>query len=67
MLSKKAKEELLYAASEILRRVDVASNGCHNIQHWDDAADNAGAPEGMSYEDWIEEAETLLLTKISLS
>jgi hypothetical protein len=52
-------------ANEILNRVDVASNGCHNSQDWYDADENSGAPDGMSYFDWIEQAQTDLIKAIN--
>lgn len=63
-LSKENKERLKNLAVQILARVDMAQRGCHNSQHWDDPDDNMGAPEGMSYEDWFEEAESKLLVAI---
>jgi hypothetical protein len=66
-LSKESKERLKSLAVQILHRVDVASDGCHNSQHWDDECDNLSAPEGMSYVDWIEDAESKLLVAIENS
>jgi|TARA_R110002050_G_scaffold106937_7_gene217133 hypothetical protein len=66
-LSKENKKRLKDLATEILYRVDVASDGCHNSRDWDDAEDNMSAPEGMSYDDWLTDAEDKLLVAIENS
>lgn len=58
------KKRLFDLAQEILHRVEVAKCGTHNSQYWDDAEENMGAPDDLSYEDWIDEAETNLLKYI---
>ena len=63
-LSNEDKENLKRLAYNILCRVEIASDGCHNSQDWNDEEDNLSAPDGMSYIDWIEEAETMLILAI---
>jgi hypothetical protein len=54
------KKELLYKVAAILHRVDEASNGARNTDDWHDKEDNMGAPKGLSYWEWIEQAESEL-------
>lgn len=57
-------DELKSLAVQILHRVEVAERGCHNTQDWYEAEANLGAPEGMSYWGWIEQAEEELIDAI---
>ena len=59
------KEEIRQLAREILIRVDRARKGYHDSTYWGvDEEDCLGAPDGMTYDDWIEEAESNLLDAI---
>ena len=58
------KDELKKAVLEILHRVDEAGRGARNVDDWYDAEDNYGAPEGVSYNEWIEEAQYKALALI---
>lgn len=58
------EDELVRAAQEVLGRVDIASNGFRNTDDWHDPVDNLSAPEGMSYWEWIQEAEDKLVKLI---
>ena len=56
------KRKLLRSkALEILARVDIASNGQRCTDDWHDEACNLSSPDGMTYSEWIEEAENDLL------
>lgn len=66
-LSKDNKIRLKQLATEILRRVATAREGNRDSFYWDCDRDNIGAPEGVCYDDWIEEAENALLKQIELS
>lgn len=52
-----SKTALISAVRTILERVEIAARGCNNTNGWDDPEDNLGAPDGLSYWDWIEAAE----------
>jgi|GEM_PF-5730272 len=37
-------------------RIEIAANGQRDIDMWDCADDNLGAPDGLSYNDWVYQA-----------
>ena len=67
MLSDDAKERLKKLVYVISHRIEMASNGCRNVDDWGDPELNSDAPDGMDYNHWILEAEEDLITAIDES
>ena len=51
------KESLKKLIREISNRVEIASCGQTSTEYWSCPEDNASAPEGDDYWDWIQDAE----------
>ena len=58
------KEMLTSMALEFMNRLNAARRGCHNSNDWDDEDENAGAPTGMCYDEWIDESFDILINNI---
>lgn len=55
--------DIKYKIKKISDRVGEAANGQISTSYWGDADNNLSAPRGVSYWQWIEQAENEALTE----